>query len=327
MREELVVVGAGPAGCAAAVQAMRLGLRPRLLDATGAAGGLLPNARRIENYPGLEPLSGIAMVERLRAHLERFGLRVERMRVTRVTADGAGNPLDGPHLETDAGAIEALRVETGAGVIAARCAILAVGTRPRLLPLPGVADLVGRHVFYEVRDLLRALPAPRRVLVIGGGEAALDYALTLAEAGARVTIVTRGRDFKAVGWLASQAMEHPSIGHVGGIEATGLRWVGESVQLDAPSTEHVLTADAALIAVGRESRLGDLLPPPWPRPPAIGPMGDASPGGPATVCTGIPGLLVAGDARTGELGQLGIAVGDGLTAAMEAAAYLEQRRA
>jgi len=176
--ERIVIVGAGPGGSAAAVQCARLGVTPLLLDQSGEAGGLVANAWSMENYPGLEPLDGAAYVRRLRAHLERFDLKVEKLELQAIREAGGGIVL-----ETDSGAIET------------KVAILAVGTLPRSLDLPG-----GEHLIYEVRPLLDR--KPERVAVIGGGEMAFDYALSLARAGARVELLVRGTAPRARGRLA-----------------------------------------------------------------------------------------------------------------------------
>lgn len=315
---DVAVVGAGPAGCAAAVQCARLGLAPRLLDASGRAGGLAANAFRIENYPGLPPLDGPAFAGRLAAHLERFGLTVTPGRLSRLERDGDGFALAGDF-----------------GGFRARGAILATGTRARRLDAPGAAALAGRTLFHEPRELLAAMPAPRAVVVIGGGEAALDYALTLAGAGARVTLCLRGsaprgcrrlqelvaresriavRPDTAVRALAAAPVA-PAVGRAaaaahGGATGAPHRVTdaanGVAVTLDGGET---LAADAVLVAIGRRATAADLLTP----------LGLSARD---TVATAHPHLFVAGDARLGSLGQAAMAAGDGLAAAAGLAAAL-----
>ncbi|MCK4305944.1 MAG: FAD-dependent oxidoreductase, partial [Candidatus Eisenbacteria sp.] len=76
--ERIAIIGAGPAGCAAAVQCKRLGISPLLVDRTGNAGGSIANAHLIENYPGLDPLPGPEFAQRLAAHLARHGIPILR---------------------------------------------------------------------------------------------------------------------------------------------------------------------------------------------------------------------------------------------------------
>jgi thioredoxin reductase (NADPH) len=340
--EELVVVGAGPAGCAAAVQGRRLGLKPRLLDETGEVGGLLLNAHCVENYPGVEPMPGAELAARLKAHIARFGVAVERGRASAVSAMTTAPEIT--VMRAERGTPTGLTLAGDFGSIEARSVILAVGTRPQPLLLSGIAAMAGERLFYEVRALLARIPAPGRVVVIGGGEAALDYALTLADAGAEVTILTRSEGLKTEGRLVDQVKRCTSIAHIGGEEVTHLAPVEQGIRVDlvhvagagAGLRPPALHADAVLVAVGRESRLLDLL--------AAGEMAsltslDADVSRRATghilrrgrdlfpgVRTGVAGLFVAGDARTGSLGQVGMAVGDGLAAAMAAAAMASTDR-
>jgi thioredoxin reductase (NADPH) len=276
---DLVVVGAGPAGVAAAVQAARLGVVPEILDRTGHAGGLVEAGFLIENYPGLdEPLPGPAFAARLGAHLRRFGLAVAREAVTRVEPRG-----------------ERWLVRSDGGERLAAAVILCAGTRPRAWSVPG-AERVAALVFDDVRPLLGGPVGARRVLVAGGGEAAFDYALSLARAGIEATILVRGDAPRAGGRLLSLAAAEPRIRVETATRIAALEPAadGVAVVLETPRGTERRTADAVLTAVGRESALGDLLP---------GPFQSA------------PGLFVCGDARLGSLGQAGIAVGDGLAAA------------
>jgi thioredoxin reductase (NADPH) len=273
--ERIVIAGAGPGGCAAAVQCARLGITPLLLDRTGMAGGLIANAWSMENYPGLEPISGADFVRRLQAHLERFEIEVEKAEVRAV-----GKAADKILLETDAGSIET------------EVAILAVGTLPRLLDLPGV------DLFYEVRHLLER--KPERALVIGGGEMAFDYALSLAGAGARVELLVRGGAPRARGRLAEFVAKEPRITIRLGTEAKAVLAGREAI-----------VYDGIVVAIGRQSALAGI----------AGGL-DLSPSG--VISTPVPGLFVIGDARLGSLGQAGIAIGDGLEAAMQAVEYLDR---
>lgn len=288
-REAIVVVGAGPAGCAAAVQCARLGFAPLVIDRTGVAGGLIENGFLVENYPGLEsPVPGAIFAGRLREHLSRFGLRVERREVIGISPADSGPTWI---LETDGSGIEA------------GCVIAAAGTVPREAGVAGERDLAGDRIFYEVRDLLRRFPSPRRVAVVGGGEAAFDYALSCSAAGARVEILVRGDHPRARGRLPGMVKEAPGVSVRCGFATAALKRRGDGVAAIGGGESDEVAADAILIAVGR--RPADIVERLTPR----------------------PGLFICGDARTGSLGQAGIAVGDGLEAAAAAvAATIRGRR-
>jgi thioredoxin reductase (NADPH) len=281
----------------------------RLFDHAGCAGGLIRNAHWIENYPGLEPLNGLMFAARLEEHLARFGIDIEPRRVERVCE----TELE-PARER-VWAIETSTPDGGRESIEAGAVILAPGTRARALGVPGEAEQVGRTVFHEVRDLLAVVSRPRRAIVAGGGEAALDYALTLASAGASVLVLMRGERPRAAARLVAAVAARSTIKLRTGVSPEHIRPADHGIGLEIASvkghdtTPATLTADALLVAVGRESRTDEIV-------PGLGPAdGELAP-------TNRPGLYVIGDARLGCLGQAGIAVGDGLAAAMRAAEWL-----
>ncbi len=330
---ELLVVGAGPAGCAAAVQFKRLGGSPVLLDRSGVAGGLISNAFRVENYPGSErPLRGSELAQRLGQFLDRFGLKVRRGEVASIrpverrVPESPRNvdpyddqPLPAP-LETSR---PGFRVTGDFGELAARSVVLACGTVPLHPGIPG-EELLGGRVYYEVNDLLAFLP--RTAAVVGGGEAALDYSLSLADAGARVHLLVRSSTLRATGRLVDMIEKEPRITvSLSTPVLELLRPSANRVELVVPGRR--ISVDGAVLAVGRRTVVTSLLPPPPPPLPAS--SGAASPPVRPTTqatspscLTSIPGLFIAGDARLGGLGQAGIAVGDGLWCAAEAAAFL-----
>ncbi len=288
---DVAVVGAGPAGCAAAVQCRRFGLRVALFDARGQAGGLIANAFRVENHPGIAPCAGRVVARSLQDFLARWAIPVKRGAVLSLVPGEEGLLLIGSF-----------------GELTARSVILAVGTSPVRLELDGAADLEGERLYYEVNDLLDHHPRPARTVVIGGGEAALDYALSLARAGSRVSVLVRGKEPRACRRLHVLVAEESAIQvhtctRVAALErlSGGLR-----IMTDTPAGLREYRCEAALAALGRRSVATELLAPPGVKPAA-------------GIGTDRPGLFVAGDARLGSLGQLGIAFGDGLQAARSAA--------
>ncbi len=294
---DIVIVGAGPAGVAAAVQCKRLGARPLLLDRRGEAGGLVANGFSVENYPGVEPMPGTELVKLLKAHLGRFRLSVEKGLVHRISKENGGFIVDGDF-----------------GTTRSRGVIVAVGTRPKVLPIPGVSELAMTHWFYEVRHLFDKGPVQtmKRALVIGGGEAALDYALSLAGVGAEVTVLVRGEGFRARGRLVQLVGKDPLIKVVfqAAPRAVSRKPQGIELQCTTEDGVHTYIGDGVIAAIGRESEAGDLL-------------SGLDVKGAKTVSTEVPGLFIAGDARWSALGQVGMAVGDGLTAAIAAVEGLD----
>ncbi|MBN2797582.1 MAG: NAD(P)/FAD-dependent oxidoreductase [Deltaproteobacteria bacterium] len=258
---EVLIIGAGPAGVAAAVQLRRLGRGVRLVDRSGRAGGLVEQAWRVENHPLLPPTPGPQVAALLREHLARFGLRVERREVQRLRREG-----------------ERWVAECSQGAVEAEQVVLACGTAPAPLWLADgtlIPDLSARA--------LLAAGVPGRALVVGGGEAALDQALTLADAGVEVLVAVRGGSLRARGRLVAAVDAHPGVS------------VGYWLTLAAAEGRLRLSDgrwwdDPVLPAVGRVPL----------------PLLDVLPG---------PALHLVGDAARGTLGQVGIAIGDGLAVA------------
>jgi hypothetical protein len=147
----------------------------------------------------------------------------------------------------------------------ATAVILGVGTRACPLGIPGEAEQVGRTVVYEVRDLLRELPGPRAVVVVGGGEAALDYALTLASAGAMVRIVVRAERPRAAARLRETVAARRTIELRTGVFPEHILATSSGVRLDLCATDDSsraagsLAADAVLVAVATALSRDDAL--------------------------------------------------------------------
>jgi thioredoxin reductase (NADPH) len=196
MRElDVAIVGAGPAGMSAAVWAHTLKLRHAVLDAGDAPGGQLRRAfDRIVDYPGIaEAKDGAELATRFVRHLDSLGIHVWRgAAVTRID-------------------VASCTVETAAaGRVAARFLILATGVRPRKLAVPGEADVVGRGMSpsaAKYADRFRG----ERVLVIGGGDAAFEEAIILAEGCEHVTLAHRGERFRARADFRDRVRAHPRI--------------------------------------------------------------------------------------------------------------------
>jgi len=320
----VIIVGAGPGGCAAAIQCARLGVRARLLDRTGRAGGLIANAWCVENYLGLPPRSGRSFVEQISEHLARFGVEVERVEVHHVRL-GARTER-----RREWGGVPLFAVETDDGLLWARAVIIAVGTAPVHHPVLGGEKVGGAApvpstacgpvpVHHGVVSLLSPdQPVPGQVVVVGGGEAALDHALALAKAGVHVTVLVRSDGLKARGRLVRLARSSSRIDirtrtRVVGGRLVSLNPGAPHIQLDLETPDGVQPwrCDAVVVAIGRRACIRGVL------------SSELHAGWiPGTIRFQQPGLFVVGDARRGTLGQASMATGDGLEAAMAAVKFL-----
>lgn len=299
---DLLVIGGGPAGTAGAVHARRAGLETLLVERE-RVGGLIWNANLVENHPGLpRPMPGPEVAALLEGHLDRNGVPQRRAEVTALRRVGRLIHAD----------------VAGEESIAARAVLLASGSRPRPLPLEG-AEQVEREglLHYEVSRLPR-LGRGARVLIIGGGDAAFDYALNCARQGWPATILVRGEAPAALPLLVERAAATPAVELYTGMRPLRLgadRNGRVSAACLGADGERTFTADALLAAVGRDPDaslargLDPLLPGCYDEGPAAG-----------------PALYLAGDAAHGRFRQMSIAAGEGVLAAMHAAARLARHR-
>jgi thioredoxin reductase len=160
--EDVVIIGAGPAGIATALQLKRYGILQVVFERDGV-GGLLRNANLVENYPGFpDGISGVSLVELFTEQMEKQGVyvRFEEVRGLDYVED-------------------MFIVETSRETIGARIAVIASGTQPKKLNDPTIPDKVRERVFYEVYEIRNI--AGKRVAIVGAGDSAFDYAITLSE--------------------------------------------------------------------------------------------------------------------------------------------------
>ena len=287
---DVTVIGAGPAGCAAAVQCRRLGLDVVLIDTLGEAGGLIREARLIENYPGLEkPLTGPEFADRLISILSANDLEIRCYHADSIVLSE--------------GVFEISRIGES---IRSHSIIVAVGTVPKDFSMDVNGDVT---IHRSILELIRKLP--KRTVIVGGGEAAVDYALNLSDSGSSVSVLARGPSLRAVGKLRDKIERRKAVKilyNTGSVTATASEGV---IQLEAESSgrKFILETDALLVAVGREPRL----------PRIMNDFVHES----GNVRTSIQGLYISGDASLGSLGQAAIAAGQGIQAALYTFEFLK----
>jgi len=283
---DVAVVGAGPAGLAAGIHLARAGIRHVVVE-RAFPGGLLHAAGLVECYPGFP--HGV-QGPRLALAMERQARRLE-VALERAEVDGAERCCGG------------FAFRAGARGWAARCAILATGTRPVPVVLP--AGLPPGRV-HRGTDSFRGAPGGARVWISGGGDAAFDSALQLAGWGARVDLSFRGAAPRALGRLVERAQAAGVRVHAGcallGVEAAG---EGLAVWTSGGAAE----VDHLVLCHGREPE--DAL---WRALAGDAPL--------AGVLTAIPSLFLAGDVCRGAVRYAAVAAGDGLRAARLAESFL-----
>jgi thioredoxin reductase len=290
---EVAIIGAGPAGIAAAVQLRRYGLNPLLLECD-TVGGLLRNAHWVENYPGFPGgISGPALVQRMQAHLGAAG--VEALQAT-VTA-----------LDYQPGAFH---LSTNLGDFGARRLVIASGTKPRRFTGLDIPTNVQTRVFYEVHTL--TCLTQQRVAIVGAGDVAFDYALNLAQGNNQILILNRGAKPVCLPLLWERACQSTAITYRSSTSLLRLlEQPAGSLLLECASPAGVVQfqADLLLGALGREPQQ-DFVPDTW-----------------RLTARNLEtrGLLYwIGDVKNGLERQTAIAAGDGIRAAMKIYHYLKE---
>jgi thioredoxin reductase (NADPH) len=299
---KVIIIGSGPAGLTAAVYAARARLAP-IVFAGHMYGGQLMLTTEVENYPGFaEGIMGPELMENFRAQAERFGAVIHNVDVTAV--DLSTRPF---------------RVSTAEDEFTADTVIVATGASARWLNIPGEARLRGRGVS-TCATCDGAFFRERHIVVVGGGDSAMEEALFLTRFGRQVTVIHRREGLRASKIMADRALTHPKISFIWN---TAVEEVLGDEQTTALKLRNLVTdetsvfdADALFIAIGHDPNTGifagqlDL--------DAAGYI--ASDDG---VLTNIDGVFVAGDVHDIRYKQAITAAAAGCKAAIDAERYLE----
>ena len=300
---DLIIIGGGPAGYTAALYAARANLRPLVIEGI-AFGGQLMITSDVENYPGyVEGVLGPQMMQDFRAQAERFGAEFLTEDVTRV--DLSERPF---------------RVWVDGDEYQAKAVIVATGASARQLGLDSERDLQGRGVSYcAVCDA--AFFRDKQVVVVGGGDSAMEEAIFLTKFATKVVLVHRRDDFRASPIMLDRARANEKIefitnavvdevlGEEGRVTGVRIRDVNTGETTELP-------ADGLFVAIGHDPNtelfLDDL------EHDTAGYL-VAEPG---STATNIPGVFAAGDVVDHVYRQAVTAAGTGAMAALDAERFL-----
>jgi thioredoxin reductase (NADPH) len=311
---DLAVVGAGPAGLAAAVYAASEGLNTVLLDGVGP-GGQAAASSRIENYLGFPSgISGAELAERAETQALKFGARLSTpCEVVAINCDEHLNAVldDGTEIPT-------------------RALMIATGARYRSLPLERWDELLGAGIFYAATELEARTCVGDPVTVIGGGNGAGQAALFLASCGCDVTVAIRRPEIESgmSQYLVDRLLASPKVTVLGGTEVARLEGghVLESISLAGPAGElHEQACRGLFCFIGAEPATG------WLSGIALdqdgfvrtdvqlaadelGEIWSVLGRGPLPFETSVPGVFAVGDVRHGSMKRVAAAVGEGASA-------------
>lgn len=235
----LAIIGSGPAGLTAALYAARANLEPVVIAGV-PAGGQLMLTSEVENYPGFpEGIQGPELMERFRQQAAKFGTKFIDDNVRKV--DFTHRPFT---------------LETGAsGTVRADCVIIATGANARWLGLPNELKLRGKGVsacatcdgfFFKGRELV----------VVGGGDSAMEEATFLTKFATHVTVVHRKQQLRASQILQKRARENPKISFILGAEVVDVQGDDHVVAIHLKGgpagTPPVLKAEGLFVAIGHD---------------------------------------------------------------------------
>jgi len=286
---DVVIIGCGPAGAAAAVQLHRGGINTVVFERE-EVGGLLRNANLVENYPGFPGgIRGIELVRLIERQLELVGVAVRFEEVISLEHDGG-----------------LFVTETAAGMTKSKYAVVASGTMPKKLEDVEIEEGAKEYLFSEVYPIHDA--SDKRIVIIGAGDAAFDYALNLSQNN-DVLILNRSDRTRCLPLLIERCAGVDSIGYLENHIVRGVAKLvkgGSGLVISAVDNisgkETQFRADLIIAAVGREPNTGFLGSGLLKKIDSLKKDG---------------GLFMIGDVINSSFRQTAISAGDGVRVAME----------
>ncbi len=306
---DLIIIGAGPAALTAAIYTTREDIDTLLFE-RGVIGGLAAVTDLIDNYPGFpQGIEGLKLADSLREQAERFGAVIELGEVTAIHDEGAVK-----------------RLETTSGDMRARAVLIATGSDYKKIGVPGEQEFYARGVHY-CATCDGAFYRDKRLVVVGGGNSAVQEAMFLTRYASHIDLLVRGDKFRASDVLQKDLEKHTDkitvhfntttdeivgqdnrVSKVIGTDKT----TGKKVEFETdgvfvfvglePNSQFLKESDVKLDEIGFVLTDGRLQ-------------------------TSMPGVFAAGDIRSGATMQIASAAGEGATAALTVREYLEGRSA
>lgn len=300
---DVVIIGAGPAGMTAAVYTSRGSLSTLMIE-RGIPGGQMANTEEVENYPGFEHILGPELSTKMFDHAKKFGAEYAYGDVQEIT--------DGEAFKT---------IKAGGKEYKARAIIITTGAEYKKMGIPGESELGGRGVSYcAVCD--GAFFKNRELVVVGGGDSAVEEGVYLTRFASKVTIVHRRDELRAQKILQERAFANEKIEFIWNHTVKEINdengKVGSvTLASTVDDSEQEFKADGVFIYIGM-----------LPLTKPFANLGILNENGYVLTNeqmeTKIPGIFAAGDVREKTLRQIVTATGDGSIAAQAAQHYIEE---
>ena len=298
---DVIIIGSGPAGLSASIYANRAGLKAVTIEKSAMSGGQVLNTYEVDNYPGLPGINGFELGMKFREHADKLSCEFKVAEVLSIQEE------DGHFL-----------IQTEKEKLQARTVIVATGAYHAKLNVPGEEKFAGKGVSY-CATCDGAFFKGKDVVLVGGGNTALEDALYLAKICGSVTLVHRRESFRGERRLAKAVQGHPNIRILYNATVTEIRGdeTVNAVLIKDGKTGTVtpVGASAIFIAIGYEPENRMFSP-----PVRLDKAGYILAG--EDCRTGVQGVFAAGDCRTKPLRQIVTATADGAVAAFQAGAYL-----
>lgn len=301
---DVIIIGAGPAGMTAAVYTSRANLTTLMLE-RGIPGGQMANTEEIENYPGFEHILGPDISTKMFEHAKKFGAEYAYGDVTEI--------IDGEEFKT---------LKAGSKEYKARAIIVTTGAEYKKMGIPGETELGGRGVSYcAVCD--GAFFKQKELVVVGGGDSAVEEGVYLTRFASKVTIVHRRDELRAQKILQDRAFNNDKIDFIWNttvkeVHDDGNGKVGAVTLVSTEDgSEKEFKTDGVFIYIGM-----------LPLTKPFAELGILNAEGyiltNEKMETSVPGIYAAGDVREKTLRQVVTATGDGSIAAQAAQHYIEE---
>jgi thioredoxin reductase (NADPH) len=303
---DLIIIGGGPAGLTAGIYGSRTKLKTLILN-EGTAGGQLVLTHEIANYPGIESTSGYMLGSIMAKQAQNFGCTIKsNVRITGLSLNGENKQVE----------------VNGKDLYSAEAIILSPGGKSRTLGVPGEVELKGKGISYCATcdgDFFQ----DKNIIVVGGGNSALEEAVSLTKYASKVTIVHQFDHFQAFPHAVAEVEQNVKIDFVLNSKIT--EFIGEE-RLSGVKLENTVSGiseereiDGVFIFIGytpnTEFLEGKI---------ALNTWGEIKVS--EELQTNIPGVYAAGDCIPKKIRQVTTAVSDGTIAALSAADYIHQKK-